>query len=160
MIANDIFETETMAELCARQGRLGEAIQIFRHLIEVAPASPARGRWATRLSELETRWRPGGDAEVVPAAVPIPAAPGVAVQAADDVVTVAWSLPPGTPAPALEIFYVQKTPAGVETGKRQVALEEPAGRLALAVPGLHSALAAVGRRVEERFVPLARSPRE
>ena len=81
------------------------------------------------------------------------------VVASDDSVTVAWAVLPDTPAPTLELFFIQKTPSGVETERRSFALSAHTGRLAFAVPALHSALAAVGRREGDRFVPLARSER-
>jgi septum site-determining protein MinC len=52
-----LFATETMAELSARQGRLAEAVAIYRHLVrgpDAAPDDAARvERWKTRLAELE-----------------------------------------------------------------------------------------------------------
>ena len=39
MSTDHLYETETMAELCARQGRIGEAISIYRSLGESATAS-------------------------------------------------------------------------------------------------------------------------
>jgi hypothetical protein len=159
LITDDIFETETMAELCARQGRLGEAVTIFRHLLASAPRSPARARWQARLAELESHWQPAGEGEVAPADIPLPPVPGVNVQTTEDAVTVAWALPASTPAPALEVFFVQRTPGGIETTKRTLPLDSPSGRRGFAVPGLHSAIAAAGTLVEGRFVPVARSGR-
>jgi len=153
---NELYETETMAELCARQGRPGEAVAIYRRLCDTHPHAERKARWLDRLQALAGA-AGRADAEMVPADIPLPKAPGVAVAANDDGVTIAWSLAPETPAPTLELFLIQRTPAGVETGKRTVALAAPAGRLAFAVPALHSALAAVGRREGDRFVPLARS---
>lgn len=59
-----MFATETMAELSARQGRLADAVAIFRHLLrgaeaeaEGTPNDTARveriGKWKSRLAELE-----------------------------------------------------------------------------------------------------------
>src|SRR5690242_3357065 len=57
-----LFATETMAELSARQGRLADAVAIYRHLVEATgaappPASPDDGarleKWKQRLAELE-----------------------------------------------------------------------------------------------------------
>jgi septum site-determining protein MinC len=52
-----LFATETMAELSARQGRLAEAVAIYRHLVggpEAAADDGARvERWKMRLAELE-----------------------------------------------------------------------------------------------------------
>ncbi|MFL5305987.1 MAG: septum site-determining protein MinC [Polyangia bacterium] len=53
-----LFATETMAELSARQGRLPDAVAIYRHLVREAEAGGAvdadrLGRWKARLAELE-----------------------------------------------------------------------------------------------------------
>jgi hypothetical protein len=155
---DELYETETMAELCARQGRPGEAVTIYRRLCESHPGAARKARWLERLLALEGQ-AGRGDREMAPSEIPLPATPGVAVAANDDGVTVAWSLAPETPEPTLELFLIQRTPTGVETGKRTLPLASHAGRVAFAVPALHSALAAVGRREGDRFVPIARSPR-
>jgi hypothetical protein len=155
---DELYETETMAELCGRQGRPGEAVAIYRRLCDSHPTSARMARWLERLEVLEGQTG-RADREIAPTEIPLPAAPGVAVAANDDGVTVAWSLAPGTPEPTLELFLIQRTPAGVETGKRTLPLASAAGRVAFAVPALHSAVAAVGRREGDRFVPLARSLR-
>jgi septum site-determining protein MinC len=50
----DIFVTETMAELSARQGRTAEAIAIYRRLLGgAAPGDERRARWTARLATLE-----------------------------------------------------------------------------------------------------------
>jgi hypothetical protein len=54
-------------------------------------------------------------------------------------------------------MLIQRTPSGVETMMRALPLIDLSGRVAFAVPDLHSALAAVGRREGDRFVPLARA---
>jgi hypothetical protein len=162
---NELFETETMAELCARQGRLSEAVAIYRRLVDDGGAAfthaapERRNRWAGRLAALEKAWGYAAGEELEPEAIPLPSAPGVAVAANDDSVTVAWSLADAIPEPTMELLLIQKTPSGVETSKRTLRLITPTGRLAFAVPALHSALAAVGRRQGDRFVPLARSTR-
>ena len=55
----EIFATETMAELCVRQGRASEAISIYRALldrlggaVEAVEGDGRRARWMARLSEL------------------------------------------------------------------------------------------------------------
>jgi septum site-determining protein MinC len=48
----DLFATETMAELCARQGRTGDAIAIYRTLLGGAVDGARRERWSARLAEL------------------------------------------------------------------------------------------------------------
>jgi septum site-determining protein MinC len=57
MSAEELFGTETMAELSVRQGRVGDALAIYRRL--VARVDDARQpRWAARLAELEARSAP------------------------------------------------------------------------------------------------------
>lgn len=48
---SDLFGTETMAELCARQGQVGRAVAIYRKLIAVSPQVPES--WRRRLAALE-----------------------------------------------------------------------------------------------------------
>ena len=75
-----MFATETMAELSARQGRVADALAIYRYLVrgaegegEGAPSAAADdarvARWKTRLTELES----GTPAAAAPSA-PAPAA--------------------------------------------------------------------------------------
>lgn len=83
----ELFGTETMAELCARQGRLGEAIAIYRRLLAGAPED-RRERMADRLASLErARARsstgestsaPKSPTPVAPKATDAPAAAGTA----------------------------------------------------------------------------------
>ena len=53
-----MFATETMAELSARQGRVADALAIYRHLLRSAEADGDGGervpRWKARLVELES----------------------------------------------------------------------------------------------------------
>ena len=57
---DNMFATETMAELSARQGRLAEAMAIYRHLIAGVQGSPGPAdaarveKWTARLAELST----------------------------------------------------------------------------------------------------------
>jgi septum site-determining protein MinC len=72
-----MFATETMAELSARQGRVADALAIYRHLLGAAEhsADEARlARWRARLAELET----GGGPPTAPAAASAPAPRAVA----------------------------------------------------------------------------------
>ena len=48
-----MFATETMAELSARQGRLADAVAIYRHLLSGAEANARTEKWKARLAELE-----------------------------------------------------------------------------------------------------------
>jgi septum formation inhibitor MinC len=47
-----VFGTETVAELCVRQGRPAEAIAIFERLLARKPDDPRASRWQQRLHEL------------------------------------------------------------------------------------------------------------
>jgi hypothetical protein len=152
-----LFQTETMAELCATQGRPQEAIAIYRRLLEGHPTSDRAAHWSERLDALEEALRLACGEEITPVPLALPEAPGVALQASDDSITVAWALPPQTPDPELELLLIQMTPTGVETTRRAVRLPGCEGRVAYAVPALHSALAAVGQGEGPDFVPLARS---
>ncbi len=48
-----MFATETMAELSARQGRVADAVAIYRHLLLGAEANERTEKWRVRLAELE-----------------------------------------------------------------------------------------------------------
>lgn len=64
--ANELFATETMAELCARQGRTADAIGIYRRLLTERSADERRAKWAARLTALEdvlATGRPGAGPE-------------------------------------------------------------------------------------------------
>lgn len=51
---SDLFVTETMAELSARQGRTADAIAIYRSLLgNLGPDDDRRTRWTARLALLE-----------------------------------------------------------------------------------------------------------
>ena len=157
MSMEHLYETETMAELCARQGRLSEAIAIFRELAETAADSATRARARARLDTLEASWQPLRGAEVPPADLALPAIPGVALLLGEDQVTVAWALPPETNSPALDVLVLQRTPGGIDPQKKLLPLTETSGRIGLLLPGVHSALAAAGTIREGRFVAIVRS---
>ena len=156
-IEHELYETETMAELCARQGRLHEAMAIYRRLVDTHPRSePPIARWARGCRALEQAWGHAAGEEIEPEPIPLPRAPGVRVTANDDSVTVAWALPARQPEPTLELFLIQKTPSGVETSKRRCPWPPPAAAWPSPCPRCTSALAAVGPAQGDRFVPMAR----
>ena len=157
MTTDHLYETETMAELCARQGRLGEAISIYRALAESGADSATRTRAQARLATLESTWQPLRETEVPPADIDIPAEPGVAVLVAEEQVTVAWALPADTAPMALDLLVLQRTSAGIDAQKKLLPVEQPSGRIGLSVPAVHSAVAAAGTVRAGRFVALARS---
>jgi hypothetical protein len=153
------FETETMAEVCLRQGHRDEALGIFRRLLERMAEGPARARIVARVRQLEDQpaaTASGGTAtssEVSAAPLPLP---GVRARHNGDRLTIEWRLPSRTPAPALEILLVTATEAGVSTERRAIDLDAETGRIELRVPALHSARAAAGTRTPTGFVPLVR----
>jgi hypothetical protein len=157
MSIEHLYETETMAELCARQGRLSEAIAIFRELAETAPDPETQARIRARLTGLEASWQPLRVAEVPPADLALPSIPGVALLVGEDQVTVAWALPPETNSPALDVLVLQRTSSGIDPQKKLLPLSETSGRIGLLLPGVHSALAAAGTIRDGRFVPIVRS---
>ncbi len=184
MSADGLFETETMAELYARQGQVADAVAIYRRLCAASAASAEQdhARLAARLAELEGKpadassatdraavRAAGPSAQIDPAiaarpslapALVIPPSPGVVVVAAGDEVAVAWALPEHTTAPTLELFCVVVGSQGIETNKSVVPLTAVVGRLSVYMPGVRSAMAAVGTTTEASFLPLARSTRQ
>jgi septum site-determining protein MinC len=68
---DNLFATETMAELSARQGRLAEAVAIYQHLVRAAEAArgddPRVAKWQARIAALEGG---SGAAPSPPAAAP------------------------------------------------------------------------------------------
>jgi hypothetical protein len=147
-----LFETETMAELMVKQGLLAEGVAIYRRLLERAPDEVARARRRRRLAELERQAGPLPAPREEP-----PAAPALEVRRQDEELVIAWSLPADTPAPALQLLLVWKTPAGIETEARTLPLDTPRGRTTLPAPDLHSLRAAAGRLDGERFIPFIRT---
>ena len=157
MTTDHLYETETMAELCARQGRIGEAISIYRSLSESAADAATRTRAQARLATLESTWQPLRETEVPPADLPLPPEPGVAVLVGEDQITVAWALPADTSPLALDILVLQRTGAGIDAQKKLLPVTTATGRLGLALPSVHSATAAAGTVRAGKFVALARS---
>ena len=157
MSMEHLFETETMAELCARQGRVSEAIAIFRELADTAADPDTRARARARLTTLEASWQPLRVAEIPPADLALPSVPGVALLVGEDQITVAWALPPETSSPALDVLVLQRTPGGIDPQKKLLPLTETSGRIGLLLPGVHSARAAAGTVREGRFVAIVRS---
>jgi septum site-determining protein MinC len=65
-----MFATETMAELSARQGRVADAVAIYRHLLRDAADSELTEKWKRRLGELEAA--PTSPTSPTTAAAPAP----------------------------------------------------------------------------------------
>jgi septum site-determining protein MinC len=77
-----LFGTATMAELCARQGRLGQAVAIYRRLIAAGGEAGQLAAWTERLGALE-RVHGGAAAPPEPAAARPPARPPAKPPAAE-----------------------------------------------------------------------------
>lgn len=96
----ELFGTETMAELCVRQGRLPDALAIYRRLLTDGTAdAERRDRWQRRLEALEQ----GPKDELVPGASarptsPRPAAPASMTAASSRVAAAALAGIPARPA--------------------------------------------------------------
>jgi hypothetical protein len=153
-----VFETETMAELCVKQGLVTEALAIYRRLVADAPDDLTRARRAARLEELQRTAAGAARAKAGPSPAPVPAegAPSLALDRRGDSLTFSWVLPDDTRGPALQLFFVRRGEDGVVTETRTVPVDAPRGALTLTVLQLHSVRAAAGRLEDERFVPLAR----
>jgi hypothetical protein len=142
-----VFDTETMAELCVRQGLIDQAIGIFRRLAEVADDARIRLRYETRISELAQH----------PSLAPIEV-PGLRVTEKDDAVEIEWRLAPETPTPTLQVLLMRRGPDGIETDPRSLPLAAPHGRTVFAMANLCGVRAAAGQLVGGAFVPLVRFP--
>jgi septum site-determining protein MinC len=115
-----LFGTATMAELCARQGRLGQAIAIYSRLVAGDAAADQRTAWLARLAAL-TRAQDGASAARATPREPSTTAP------------VAPAIPPG---PAARAATEPPRPASAAPAARAPvtpAIAAPAHRLALVV---------------------------
>ena len=142
-----MFDTETMAELCVRQGLVDQAIGIFQRLAEVADDARVRLRYQTRIAELAQD----------PALGPIEV-PGLRVTEKDDTVEIEWRLAPETPTPTLQVLLMRRGPDGIETDPRSLPLTAAQGKTVFATSNLCGVRAAAGRLVGDAFVPLVRFP--
>jgi hypothetical protein len=142
-----VFDTETMAELCVRQGLIDQAIGILRRLAEVADDPRIRLRYETRISELAQ------DPSLAPIEIP-----GLRVTEKDDAVEIEWRLAPGTPTPTLQVLLMRRGPDGIETDPRSLPLAGHHGRTVFAMANLCGVRAAAGHLVGGAFVPLVRFP--
>jgi hypothetical protein len=152
-----LFETETMAELCIKQGHPGEGLAIYRRLLEEPTDAETRARRRGRIAELEAQ---GARPDALG-----PEEPAVKARRRADELDLEWSLPTETRQPALQLLLMRRPSpaAGIETETRTIPLAAPAGRMTVGAPGLYAALVAVGFLQDDdanddgkRFVPLAR----
>jgi len=145
-----MFETETMAELCLKQGLVRDALAIYRRLLAAAPDESTRHRRAQRIAELELR-------DSGPRAIPTePPATEIRARLDDRQVTFDWRLPAGTLVPALQILVLRREETGISAERRTVRLPDAEGTLSLPIVRIHSLRAAAGRLEGDRFVPLVR----
>ena len=174
-VRDNPFETETMAELCVRQGHRDEGLAIYRRLLGRAADAAARERLGARVALLEVEPGLTGGPTPPPATglpvgerlergrpTPLMEA-GLRATIAGAELLIDWRLPaephPREPQPReLEVLLVLRTATGVATETRSLRLEGETGRLTLHVEGLHSARAAAGYRRDNRFIPLLRAP--
>jgi len=152
-----VFETETMAELCVKQGLVSDGLAIYRRLVADAPDDRTRARRGARLTELERASKGAARAPDADAAR-APGAPALTLARRADAVIFTWSLPAETPNPALQVLLVRRGPGGIETETRTLPLEAPRGTTRVDAAGLHSVRAAAGWLDGARFVPLVRLP--
>jgi hypothetical protein len=145
-----MFETETMAELCLKQGLVRDALVIYRRLLAAASDESTRARRAQRIAELELR--DSGP----PVVTSDPPATDIRARMDDRQVTFDWRLPAGTPAPALQILVLRREETGISAERRTVRLPDAQGTLSLPIARVHSLRAAAGRLEGDRFVPLVR----
>ena len=109
----ELFGTETMAELYARQGQLAEAIGIYRRLIGGKPDDERLARWTQRCQSLERAQSKAGGVALTPAPLPRastpPAAPLVTDTITDDITDVTAAAPVD-PAMVVAAAPVHKLP--------------------------------------------------
>jgi len=145
-----MFDTETMAELCLKQGLTAEAMAIYRRLAEATADADKRRLYQARLGAL-------GHAAPQPSDDTPMEMPGLRVDRRGDDVEIEWRLPADVAAPALQMLVLRQTPEGIAAEPRTVALSATEGRTALGVPALHSVRVAAGSLRDGRFIPIVRS---
>jgi hypothetical protein len=143
-----MFDTETMAELCIKQGLAGEALAIYRRLAAATEDADKRRLYAARIGALV---HPAEPSDVTPMETP-----ELRVERSGDDVQIEWRLPADVTAPALQMLVLRHTPDGIAAEPRTVALSSNEGRTALGVPALHSLRVAAGSLREGRFIPIVR----
>ena len=153
-----MFDTETMAELCVKQGLTSEAVAIYRRLADATADADKRRLYEARIGAL------GLSARTAATDMPLDT-PGLRVDRRGDDVEIEWRLPADVAAPALQVLVLRHTPAGIAAEPRTLALTSTEGRTALGVPALHSLRVAAGRMRDGRFIPIVRpalaaSPRD
>jgi hypothetical protein len=153
-----MFETETMAELCLKQGLVRDALLIYRRLLAAPSDESTRARRAQRIAELERRDSAPRVVSVETPATDVRARVQARLDARVNIreVTFDWQLPSGTPAPAMQILVLRREETGISAERRTVRLPDVQGTLTLPIARIHSLRAAAGRLEGDRFVPLVR----
>jgi hypothetical protein len=144
-----MFDTETMAELCVKQGLTGEAVAIYRRLAAATQDGDKRRLYEARISAL-------ADPSDEPSDITPMETPELRVERHGDDVQIEWRLPPDVTHPALQMLVLRHTPEGIAAEPRTLPLASTEGRTAVGVPALHSLRVAAGRMREGRFIPIVR----
>jgi hypothetical protein len=145
-----MFDTETMAELCVKQGLNGQAIAIYRRLVGATDDADKRRLYEARIGAL-------AHAALEPSDVtPMGGTPNLRIDRRGDDVEIEWRLPADVSAPALQMLVLRRTPEGIATESRTLPLSSTQGRTALGVPALHSLRVAAGRLRDGHFIPIVR----
>jgi hypothetical protein len=162
-----VFDTETMAELCVKQGLRDQALDIFRRLAAQTNDSNDRRRFQIRIGDLTGR--PAiGPATNAPTTAPTTTSaspslapievPGLRVTERAGAVEIEWRLPPDLRNPTLQLLLLRRTPAGIQADPRTLPLAAAQGHTVVTVDDLCGVRAAAGRLDGEAFVPLVRFP--
>jgi hypothetical protein len=152
-----MFETETMAELCLKQGLAREALAIFQRLLARTPDQTVRSRYSRRIAELTAAGAKAASSSERPNrdAAPLPQ-PGLRADHDGKELKLEWLLPANTRAPALQLLLLRRDESGIATECRTLPLDGAQGHLTLPLADLHSLRAAAGRMEGDRFIPLVR----
>jgi hypothetical protein len=144
-----MFDTETMAELCVKQGLTGEAVAIYRRLADATQDADRRRLYEARIGALA---HPANE----PSDVTPMETPELRVVRRGDDVEIEWRLPSDVSKPALQMLVLRRTPDGIAAEPRTLPLSSNEGRTTLGVPALHSLRVAAGRLRDGRFIPIVR----
>jgi hypothetical protein len=144
-----MFDTETMAELCVKQGLTGEAVAIYRRLAKATDDMDKRRLYEARIGAL-------AHPALEPSDVTPMETPNLRVERRGDEVEIEWRLPADLGTPALQMLVLRRTPDGIAAEPRTVHLSSTEGRTVVNIPALHSLRAAAGRLRDGNFVPIVR----
>lgn len=144
-----MFDTETMAELCVKQGLTSEAVAIYRRLAATTTDLDKRRLYAARIGALA---QPAHE----PSDITPMEGPDLRVARNGDEVEIEWRLPSDVGTPALQMLVLRRTTEGIAAEPRTVPLASTDGRTVVAVPGLHSLRVAAGRLRDGNFIPIVR----